>query len=51
MVKLAAFFLESVGPGSQVNGRFMELTVQGSPCAGGGNGGGGGFLTGITLVE
>lgn len=48
VVKLAAFFLESVGPGSQVNGRFIAASVPGGPCAGGN---GSSFLTGITLVE
>ncbi|HEX6791765.1 MAG TPA: pilus assembly protein TadG-related protein [Candidatus Krumholzibacteria bacterium] len=48
VVKVGAFFLESVGPGSQVQGRFMKVTVQGPPCAGGN---GNSFLTGITLVE
>lgn len=47
IVKLGAFFLESVGPGSQVQGRFIKLSVQGTPCAGNGNS----FLTGIALVE
>jgi Flp pilus assembly protein TadG len=47
VVKLGAFFLESVGPGSQVNGRFMQVTVSGTPCAGNQNS----FLKGIALVE
>lgn len=47
VVKLGAFFLESVGPGSQVNGRYMGLSVAGTPCPGGGPS----FLTGIALVE
>ena len=47
VVKLAAFFLESVGPGSQVNGRFMNLNVSGTPCAPGAPS----FLTGIALIE
>lgn len=48
VVKLGAFFLESVGPGSQVNGRFINLTVPGEPCAGGSENS---FLKGIALAE
>lgn len=31
--KLAVVFVESVGPGGQVNGRFIKLTAPGVPCA------------------
>ena len=48
VVKLGAFFLESVGPGSQVNGRFINVTIPGSPCASGSNNS---FLKGISLVQ
>jgi hypothetical protein len=30
--KIGAFFIESTGPGSQVNGRFVQITAQGTPC-------------------
>ncbi len=46
--KLGAFFIESVGPGSKVVGRFIQITVQGIPCAGGA---GSGLVKGIVLVE
>jgi Flp pilus assembly protein TadG len=49
VTKIGAFFIESVGPGSQVQGRFMQLTTQGRPCSGGG--GGTGLVKGIILVE
>jgi len=50
--KIGAFFIESVGPGSQVNGRFIQITTTGSPCPpGGGNGIGGSFVKGLSLVE
>jgi len=32
ITKIGAFFLESVGPGSQVNGKFIQVTIQGEPC-------------------
>lgn len=46
--KIAAFFLESVGPGSQVNGRFIQITAQGQACEGGL---GSGLVKGVVLVE
>lgn len=48
VTKIGAFFIESVGPGSQVQGRFMELTTVGRPCGGGL---GTGLVKGIVLVE
>lgn len=48
VVKIGAFFLETVGPGSQVNGRFIKVTVGGTPCAGNDESS---FLKGIALVE
>jgi Flp pilus assembly protein TadG len=48
VVKLAAFFLESVGPGSEVHGRYVGMMVQGQPCTGGNSNS---FLTGITLIQ
>lgn len=48
VVKLGAFFLESVGPGSEVRGRFIKVTVPGTPCAGETENS---FLKGIALVE
>ena len=48
VVKIGAFFLESVGPGSEVRGRFIKVTIAGEPCAGGS---GNSFINGITLVE
>jgi hypothetical protein len=47
--KIGAFFIESVGPGSQVIGRFIQITAQGNPCSGGGLGSG--LVKGIVLVE
>jgi hypothetical protein len=49
VTKIGAFFIESVGPGSQVVGRFMQITAQGNPCPGGGLGSG--LVKGIVLVE
>jgi len=49
VTKVGAFFIESVGPGSQVVGRFIQITAQGNPCAGGGLGSG--LVKGIVLVE
>jgi Flp pilus assembly protein TadG len=48
VVKLGAFFIESVGPGSQVNARFIQITTQGPPCPGGT---GNSFIKTIALVE
>lgn len=47
VVKIAAFFIESVGPGSEVRGRFIKVTVDGDPCEGVGPS----FIQGIALVE
>lgn len=49
VVKVGAFFIESTGPGSQVNGRFIEVTSQGQPCPGGGMGQS--FVKAIILIE
>jgi hypothetical protein len=49
ITKIGAFFIESVGPGSQVVGRFIEQTTQGQPCVGGGLGSS--LVKGIILVE
>jgi hypothetical protein len=48
VVKLGAFFLEEMGSGSEVRGRFMKVTVPGEPCAAPSPGT---FLKGIQLVE
>jgi Flp pilus assembly protein TadG len=48
VVKLGAFFLESVDSNGNVMGRFIKVTVQGTPCAGGNDNS---FLKGITLVQ
>ena len=48
VVKLGAFFLESVGPGSEVRGRFIKVTVPGAPCEDESENS---FLKGIALVE
>jgi hypothetical protein len=47
--KIGAFFIESVGPGSQVQGRFIQITTQGSPCPE--NGVGTSLVKGIALIE
>jgi len=47
--KIGAFFIESVGPGSQVLGRFIQITTQGNPCDT--RGLGTGLVKGIVLVE
>lgn len=48
VTKIGAFFIESVGPASQVTGRFIQITAQGTPCPGGlGNS----MVKGIVLVE
>lgn len=49
VTKVGAFFIESVGPGSQVVGRFIEITAQGNPCPGGGIGPS--LVKGIVLVQ
>jgi len=48
VVKLGAFFLETVGPGSQVTGRFIKVTFPGEPCAGNSDTS---LIKGIALVE
>ena len=48
VVKIAAFFLESTGPGSRVNGRFMKVSVQGIPCEDQGTPS---FIVGMHLVQ
>ncbi len=45
--KLGAFFIETVGPGSNVRGVYMGLTTTGNPCTGGEPT----FLTGLRLIE
>jgi Flp pilus assembly protein TadG len=49
VVKLGAFFIESVGPGGAVYGRFIELTSTGEPCPG--RGLGNSFIKGIALID
>lgn len=48
VVKIGAFFLEEVGPGSEVRGRFIKVTIDGAPCAVASEGS---FIEGIRLVE
>ncbi|MFH1755411.1 MAG: pilus assembly protein TadG-related protein [Candidatus Latescibacterota bacterium] len=48
VIKLGAFFIESLGPGGQVNGRFIQITKQGTPCPGGTASS---FIKSIVLVE
>jgi hypothetical protein len=48
VTKIAAFFLESRGPGSRVNARFMELASPGTPCP---EGAPPSFIHGLTLVQ
>jgi Putative Flp pilus-assembly TadE/G-like len=48
VVKLGAFFLENVDSNGNVIGRFIEVTVQGTPCAGGNDNS---LLKGIALVQ
>jgi Flp pilus assembly protein TadG len=48
VTKIGAFFIESVGPGSQVNARFIQITSQGTPCPGGV---GTSLVKGIVLIE
>ena len=48
VVKLGAFFIESTGPGGQVNGRFIQISTQGIPCPGGTSSS---FIKTIVLVE
>lgn len=49
VTKVAAFFIEAVGPASQVQGRFIQITQQGLPCEGSGNAHS--FIKAIVLVE
>lgn len=48
VVKIGAFFLEEMGNGSEVRGRFIKVTVDGEPCASPNEGT---FVQGIRLVE
>ncbi|MDH3216697.1 MAG: pilus assembly protein TadG-related protein [Candidatus Krumholzibacteria bacterium] len=48
VTKVGAFFIESVGPGSQVNARFIQVTSPGLACTGGL---GSSLVKGIVLVE
>jgi len=48
VVKLGAFFIERLGKSGEVWGRFITITVQGTPCAGGT---GTSFVRSIALVE
>jgi hypothetical protein len=45
--KVGAFFIESVGPGSQVTGRFVQVVGTGVPCTTPGSG----FVQAIDLIE
>jgi hypothetical protein len=49
VTKLGAFFIESVESNSQVHGRFIQITTQGTPCPGDGTGNA--FVKNIALVE
>jgi Flp pilus assembly protein TadG len=46
--KIGAFFIESTGPGSQVNGRFVQITAQGTPCE---TNTGSSLVQGLQLIE
>jgi Flp pilus assembly protein TadG len=46
--KIGAFFIESVGPGSTVTGRFIQVTAPGEPCD---NNTGNSFVLGLHLIE
>jgi Flp pilus assembly protein TadG len=48
VVKLGAFFIERIGKDGEVWGRFITITVQGPPCAGGESSS---FVKSIALVE
>lgn len=48
VTKLGAFFVESVKKNNEVRGRFVQITTQGTPCAGGS---GSSFVKAIVLVE
>ncbi len=47
--KIGAFFIEGIGTGNGVIGRFMQLAVPGTPCAAGAPTGG--FLTSYALIR
>ncbi len=48
VTKIGAIFIDSVGPGSKVTGRFIQVTSAGTPC----NGElGTSFIKGIVLIE
>jgi hypothetical protein len=49
ITKIGAFFMESVGPGSQVNARFIKVGVPGAPCDD--PNAAPSFLVGLHLVE
>jgi len=48
VVKIGAFFIESVQGGGNVTGRFMQITTGGVPC---GQGLGNSLVKGIVLIE
>jgi len=49
VTKIGAFFIENLGPGGEVTGRFVDTSAVGAPCAGGGLGSS--LVKGLTLVE
>lgn len=49
VTKVGAFFIEGVGPGGNVNARFIQVTQTGEPCAGGGIGNS--LVKGILLID
>jgi hypothetical protein len=49
VTKIGAFFIESVGPGSRINARFMKIGVPGAPCDD--PNAPPTFITGLRLVE
>jgi len=46
--KIGAFFIEDMGQGSDVIGRFIQVTAPGTPCA---NNTGGSLIQGLHLIE
>ncbi len=48
VVKIGAFFIENVGGGGEVTGRFIQITTAGVPC---GYGLGSSLVKGIVLIE